>query len=809
MIEEKIIPINIEEELKSAYIDYSMSVIASRALPDVRDGLKPVHRRVLYGMYMLGMFHNKPYKKSARVVGEVLGKYHPHGDSSVYDTIVRMAQKWILRYKLIDGQGNFGSIDNDPPAAMRYTEIRLQKISSELLADIADDTVDMKYNFDDTIKEPVVLPSKIPNLIINGSSGIAVGMATNMPPHNLGETIDAVCAYIDNNNISIEDLINYIKAPDFPTGGIIYGYEGVKQAFLTGKGKIILRSKIHFEKINKHDVIVIDEIPYQVNKEEMINKIIFLVKKNKIRDISDIRDESSREGIRILFYIKSGGRPNIVLNNLFKYSSLETSFHVNNIALVNGKPLCLNIKDLIQYFVHHRHDVIIKKYNFNLNKNLNRLHIIKGMIFAIDNFEYVYKVLKQSSNFKDIFFILHKEHNISNIQCKSIMDMKLQRFTNIERSKIYKEYTYLKQEIKNINNILNNEILRMKVIKDELLDVKYKYADNRLTKIIYNCTNINIEDLIPNRKVLLTISRDGYIKRTSLSEYKCQSRGGKGNRAVVMKENDVIEHLITATNHQYMLFFTKKGLCFWVRVFDIPKYSKIAKGRPIQNIINISRDDQIYSHILINNLNNEDYINNHYLVMITKNGLIKKTSLKYYSKPRKNGVHAIIMNNNDSLLKVCLTNGSYDIVIASYYGKAIRFNENKIRVTSRLSKGVKSIKLSYKKQDQIIGMVCVNNTKDTILVVSENGFGKRSNLHSYRITNRGCCGVKTINITQKTGLLISIQKVDDNDHLMIINQSGIMIRIPVSQLPIIGRATQGVKLINIKSDDKIAAVTKV
>lgn len=807
-MEEKIIPINIEEELKSSYIDYSMSVIVSRALPDVRDGLKPVHRRVLYGMYELGVLFNKTYKKSARIVGEVLGKYHPHGDSSVYDSIVRMAQKWSLRYRLIDGQGNFGSIDNDPPAAMRYTEVKLCKIAEEMLVDIDKNTVNMKFNFDDTIQEPEVLPAKLPNLIINGASGIAVGMATNMPPHNLSDTIDAICAYIDNNNIDIENLITYIKAPDFPTGGIIYGYEGVKKSFLTGKGRIILRAKIHFEKIDKRDVIVVDEIPYQINKEEMINKIILLVKENKIKDISDIKDESNRCGVRVLFYLKNNSKPNIVLNNLYKYSSLETYFNVNNIALVNGKPKLLNIKNLIMYFVDHRHDVITRRCQFNLIKNTNRLHTIKGLLFAIDNIDIIINILKQSSNFKDFFKILHEKYNLSEIQCKSIMDMRLQRFTNIEKKNIKKEYINIKNNILDLNNILSSNSLIMNVIKKELLDIKYKYCDKRLTKIIYNFTDLKQEDLIPNNKVILTISHFGYIKSTPLSEYKCQARGGIGNRAVITKDNDFIEHLLVATNHQYMLIFTKYAKCFWIRVFDIPKYSKISKGKPIQNLINIKNNDKVRAYILVDNLNDYNYINNHYLVMITNKGLIKRTCLSYYSKPRSNGIICTSIKKNDNLLQVSLTNGKYNIFIATKYGKAIRFHENQVRATSRISYGVKSMTLS--KKDNIIGMACVYDKEDNyILVVSEHGFGKRSALKNYRITNRGGMGVKTINITKKTGFLTSIKNVTHRDELIIIKESGVMIRIAVTDLPITGRATQGVKLINLKSKDKIAAVAKV
>lgn len=811
--EEKTILINIEDQVKLSYIDYSMSVIVSRALPDVRDGLKPVHRRVLYGMYMLGIFSNRSYKKSARIVGEVLGKYHPHGDKSVYDTIVRMAQNWSMRYKLIDGQGNFGSLDNDPPAAMRYTEIRLKDISEEMLVDIDKNTVEMKYNFDETLKEPTVLPTKMPNLLINGSSGIAVGMATNMPPHNLKEVIDAICQYIDNPNISIKEISNYIIAPDFPTGGIIYGYQGVKDYFYTGKGKLILRAKVHFEEINNRQCIIVDEIPYQVNKEEMIKKTINLIKEDKIKGIHNIRDESGRQGMRIVYFLKNeknNNLYNIILNKLYKYTQLQISFNVNNIALVNGLPVQLNIKDIIKYFVNHRHDIVTKRIRFELNKSQNRLHILKGFLIILKNIDFSIELIKKSNNIESAKLILIKNFNLTPIQANSALDIKLQRLTNIEHKKILEEYNYLDKEILKLKNYLENKYMRMQIIKNELIDISNKYGDKRITEIDYSNNEFIIEDLIPNEQVILTISYAGYIKRTPLSEYKRQARGGIGNRAVITRDNDFLEHLFVGKNHQYLLFFTEKGKCFWIRVFELPEGSKLSKGRAIQNLINLDYNDKVRAYILVKNLNDTNYINNHYVIMITKNGIIKRTLLSNYSKPRKNGIKATIIKEEDRLIEVKLTKGNSDILVAIKSGKAIRFSENKVRSMGRISAGVNAIKLSNK-EDFVIGMICINseNNNKTILVVSEKGFGKRSKLSEYRLTNRGGKGIKTINITKKTGNLISIKSVTDNDDLLIINKSGLLIRMSITGIRTMGRARQGVKLINIKEYDQIASVANV
>lgn len=806
----KIISIDIEDELKNSYIDYSMSVIVSRALPDVRDGLKPVHRRVLYGMYQLGMLSNKPYKKSARIVGEVLGKYHPHGDSSVYDTIVRMAQSWSLRYKLIDGQGNFGSIDSDPPAAMRYTEVRLNKISEEMLQDIHKNTVDMKLNFDDSMMEPSVLPSRIPNLLINGVSGIAVGMATNMPPHNLGQTINAICAYIENKNISIDSLINIIEGPDFPTGGIIYGYNGIKEAFLTGKGKVVLRAKTHFEKINNRNCIIVDEIPYQVNKEEMIKKIINLIKIGKLNDLHDIKDESNHKGIRVVFFIKNHANSLIVLNNLFKYSSLEICFNINNIALVNGKPVLLNLKNIIKHFVNHRHDIVIRKIKYDLIKSKKELHLTKGLMFALNNFNSIIAIIKNTNNYKFFVKTLSDKYNLSEKQSKAIFNMKLRRFSGLEQDDLTNKFHNLTNYTQYLNNLLSNKLLRMNIIKKDLLEIRDKYLDKRLTKIVYSANASKIEDLIPNQKVLLTISSIGYIKRTPLSDYKTQKRGGIGNKAAIIREEDFLEHLLVANNHQYILLFTETGKCFWLRVFDIPESSKHTKGKPVQNLINLTTNDRVKAYVLIDNISNHTYINNHYLLMVTKKGLIKRSLLKNYSKPRKNGIISTIIRKDDALLEVSLTEGDSDVLIALKSGKAIRFSEKNIRSMGRISSGVRGIVLSSP-QDSVIGMICVDKNKNNnnVLVVSEKGFGKKTSLKNYRITNRGGKGIKTMNITKKTGHLISIKNVHDNDDLMIINKSGLLIRISIAKLRLIGRATQGVKLINIKKNDKIAAVTKV
>ncbi|WP_185858081.1 DNA gyrase subunit A [Blattabacterium cuenoti] len=808
---EKLISINIEDEMKSSYIDYSMSVIVSRALPDVRDGLKPVHRRVLYGMYQLGILYNSSYKKSARIVGEVLGKYHPHGDISVYDTMVRMTQKWTLRYPLIDGQGNFGSLDADPPAAMRYTEVRMKRISEEMLLDIKKKTVDMQLNFDDSLEEPIVLPTRIPNLLINGSSGIAVGMATNIPPHNLKETINAICAYIDNNDLSIEKIMKYIKAPDFPTGGIIYGYDGVKNAFHTGKGRIILRAKVHLEEIHGRQCIIVDEIPYQVNKAEMITRTIELMKEGKMEGIYQIRDESDRNGLRIVYILKQNTNSNILLNKLFQYTSLQTYFNVNNIALVNGKPVQLNIKSFIRYFVDHRHDVIIRRTKYELNKCQDRVHILLGFLKILDHLDIMIQLIQKSQNHFDACEKLIQKFQISKNQSKSILDMKLQSLTSLEINKIKKEYDELVKKIDFLKNVLETHSTRTQIIKEELLDIKKKYQDERRTQIDYSGNKVNIEDLIENEQVVLTISHAGYIKRTSLSEYKRQGRGGVGNRGATARESDFFNHLLVATNHQYLLFFTEKGKCFWLRVYEIPEGSKISKGRAIQNIIHLQQDDKVNAYILTGDLTNKKYVKDYYVMMITKKGIIKKTSLENYSRPRKYGINAIVIRKGDSLLEAILTKGNSHVFIAVKSGRIIRFSENKIRSTGRTSSGVIGINTNNH-QDMVIGMICVDiegKEKGYLLVVSEKGFGKRSHIKDYRITNRGGKGIKTINITQKTGSLISIKYVTDQDDLMIIKKSGIIIRISISDIRVMGRTTQGVRLINLKKNDVIADVAKV
>ncbi|ACY40499.1 DNA gyrase subunit A [Blattabacterium sp. (Blattella germanica) str. Bge] len=808
---EKLIPINIEDEMKSSYIDYSMSVIVSRALPDVRDGLKPVHRRVLYGMYQLGIFSNSSYKKSARIVGEVLGKYHPHGDISVYETMVRLAQKWTLRYPLIDGQGNFGSLDADPPAAMRYTEVRMRQISEEMLLDIKKETVDMQLNFDDSLEEPTVLPTRIPNLLINGSSGIAVGMATNIPPHNLKETINAICAYIDNNNnLSVEEIMKYMKAPDFPTGGIIYGYDGVKNAFHTGKGRIVLRAKVHFEEIQGRQCIIVDEIPYQVNKSDMITRTIGLMKEGKMEGIYQIRDESDRNGLRIVYILKQNTNPNILLNKLFQYTPLQTSFNVNNIALVNGKPLQLNIKDMIQHFVDHRHDVIIRRSKYELKKCKNRVHILMGFFKILDHLDLMIQLIKKSNNHSDACTTLIKKFKISEDQSKSILDMRLQSLTSLEVDKLKKEYDELVKKIEFFQNVLVQHSVRTKIIKEELLDIKKKYQDSRRTQIDYSGNKVHIEDLIENEQVVLTISHAGYIKRTSLSEYKRQGRGGVGNRGATARESDFFKHLLIATNHQFLLFFTEKGKCFWLRVYEIPEGSKISKGRAIQNIIHLQQDDKVNAYILTGDLTNKEYVKDYYVMMVTQKGIIKKTSLENYSRPRKDGINAIVIRKGDSLLEAILTKGDSHVFIAVKSGRIIRFSENKVRSTGRTSSGVIGIHFTNK-NDMVIGMICVDGkkAKGHLLAVSEKGFGKRSNLKDYRITNRGGKGIKTINITQKTGYLIAIKHVTDQDDLMIIKKSGIIIRISVSGIRVMGRTTQGVRLINLKENDAIADVAKV
>ncbi len=808
---ERLIPINIVDEMKSSYIDYSMSVIVSRALPDVRDGLKPVHRRVLYGMYGLGVFSNRKYLKSARIVGDVLGKYHPHGDSSVYDAMVRMAQDWSLRYPQVDGQGNFGSMDGDPPAAMRYTEARLKKISDEVLSDLDKETVDFQNNFDDSLQEPTVLPSKIPNLLVNGTSGIAVGMATNMAPHNLSEAVDAICAYIDNREITIDELMQHIIAPDFPTGGIIYGYDGVRDAFHTGRGRVVLRAKVAFEEIGNRNAIIVNEVPYQVNKAEMIARTAELVKEEKIPGIYEIRDESDRRGLRIVYELKNDAIPNVVLNLLYKYTALQTSFSVNNIALVHGRPEQLNLKDIIHHFVEHRHEVIVRRTQFELRKAKERAHILEGFMKVIgsqDSLDKTISIIRHSANPQAAKEGLIEAFELSEIQAQAILDLRLARLTGMELDKIRDEYDAIMKEIADLEDILANEPRRFQIIKDELIEVKEKYGDERRTEIDYSGGEMSIEDIIPNESVVLTISHAGYIKRTSLSEYKIQSRGGVGNKAATTRDADFLEYIVSATNHQYMLFFTEKGRCYWLRVFEIPEGSKTAKGRAVQNLINIEPDDKIKAYIRTNNLKDSEYVNQMSVVMVTKNGTIKKTSLEAYSRPRVNGVNAIEIRDNDQLLGAYLTNGTSQIMIATKNGKCIRFPEEKVREVGRGSIGVRGIAMD--EDDEAIGMIVVNDVeKETVLVVSEKGYGKRTAVEDYRITNRGGKGVITLNITEKTGNLIAIQNVTDEDGLMIINKSGVAIRMGMDEMRVMGRNTQGVRLINLKKNDEIAAIAKV
>jgi DNA gyrase subunit A len=813
---EKLIPINIEDEMKSAYIDYSMSVIVSRALPDVRDGLKPVHRRVLYGMHELGIRANSAHKKSARIVGEVLGKYHPHGDTSVYDAMVRMAQEWSLRYMLVDGQGNFGSIDGDSPAAMRYTEARMRKISEDMLADIEKETVDHKLNFDDTLQEPTVLPTRIPGLLVNGASGIAVGMATNMPPHNLTEVVNGTIAYIENNDIEIDELIQHVKAPDFPTGGTIYGYDGVKEAFHTGRGRIVVRGKANIEEVNGRECIIVDEIPYQVNKADMIKKTADLVNDKKLEGIATIRDESDRNGMRIVYVLKRDAIPNIVLNKLYKYTALQSSFSVNNIALVNGRPQLLNLKELIHYFVEHRHEVVVRRTTYELRKAEERAHILEGLIIASDNIDEVIAIIRASSNADEAKTNLIKRFELTEIQSKAIVEMRLRQLTGLEQDKLRTEYDELMKTIIDLKDILDKKERRMDIIKDELEVVRDKYGDERRSKIEYAGGDLSIEDMIPDEKVVITISHAGYIKRTSLTEYKTQNRGGVGQKASTTRNEDFLEHLFVGTNHQYMLFFTQKGKCFWMRVYEIPEGSKTSKGRAIQNLINIEQDDKVMAFICTQDLKDEDYINSHYVIMATKKGQVKKTSLEQYSRPRANGINAITIKDNDELLEAKLTTGNSQVMLALKSGKAIRFEEAKTRPMGRGASGVRGITLANDK-DEVIGMITIENPKEeTVLVVSENGYGKRTYIDDpedgepvYRITNRGGKGVKTISITPKTGSLVAIKSVTDNDDLMIINKSGIAIRLVVADLRVMGRATQGVKLINLKGNDSIAAVAKV
>ena len=804
---EKIIPINIEEEMKSAYIDYSMSVIVSRALPDVRDGFKPVHRRVLFGMHELGIRSTGAHKKSARIVGEVLGKYHPHGDSSVYDSMVRMAQDWSLRYMLVDGQGNFGSIDGDSPAAMRYTEARLKKISEEMLRDIDKETVDFRLNFDDSLQEPTVLPTRVPNLLINGASGIAVGMATNMPPHNLTEVINATTAFIDDNEIDTEGLMNYVKAPDFPTGGTIYGYDGVKNAFETGKGRIVLRAKTIFEEIDGRDCIVVSEIPYMVNKADMIKKTADLVNDKKIEGISDIRDESDRTGMRIVYILKRDAIPNIVLNKLFKYTALQNSFSVNNIALVKGRPMLLTLKEMIKYFVEHRHEVVVRRTKYELKQAQKRAHILEGLLIALNNLDDVIALIKSSKTPEEAREGLISRYELTEVQAKAILDLRLQKLTGLEQDKIKAEHAELMKLIAHLEDILSNETLRMQIIKEELVEIRDKYGDERRTDIEYAGGDLSIEDMIPNAEVVITISHLGYIKRTLLSEYKTQSRGGVGSKGATTRDKDFVEHIFMATNHNYMLFFTEKGKCFWLKVYEIPEGSKTSKGRAIQNLINLEPDDKVMAYLNVDNLKDEDYINNHYIIMCTKRGVIKKTTLEAYSRPRVNGINAIGVREDDQLLEAKLTTGDSFIMLAAKSGKAIRFHEDATRAMGRNATGVRGIKIED--NDEVVGMICVNDEESNVLVVSENGYGKRSHIDDYRITNRGGKGVKTISITEKTGHLIAIKNVTDANDLMIIKKSGVTIRMGVENMRVMGRATQGVRLIHLKDHENIAAVTKV
>ena len=806
---ERIIPVNIEEQMKSSYIDYSMSVIVSRALPDVRDGLKPVHRRVLYGMHDMGVTSTKSYKKSARVVGDVLGKYHPHGDSSVYDTMVRMAQDWSLRYMLVDGQGNFGSIDGDSPAAMRYTEVRMRKIAEEMLSDIDKDTVEWQLNFDDSLKEPTVLPTRIPGLLVNGASGIAVGMATNMPPHNLTESINAINAYIEDDSIEIDGLMQHISAPDFPTGGTIYGYEGVRDAFHTGRGRIVLRAKARIEEVRDRECIIITEIPYQVNKADMIKKTADLVNDKKIEGISDIRDESDRNGMRIVYVLKRDAVPNVVLNKLFKYTQLQSSFSVNNIALVNGRPELLNLKDMIKHFVAHRHEVVVRRTEYELRQAEKRAHVLEGLLIAIDHLDAVIKLIRASATPDEARTGLMSEFKLSEIQAKAILDMRLQKLTGLERDKIKAEYEELMKTIDYLKSILADKTLRMQIIKDELLEVKEKYGDERRTEIEYAGGDVSIEDMIPDTEVVVTISHAGYIKRTALSEYRKQNRGGVGSKAASTRDKDFIENVFVATNHQYMLFFTELGRCFWMRVFEIPEGTRQSKGRAIQNLINIPQDDKVLAFINVLNLKDEEYINNHSIVMCTKYGIIKKTSLEAYSRPRVNGINAITIREGDTLLEAKLTNGEQDIMMAVRSGKAIRFPESKVRSMGRNASGVRAITVDSE-NDEVVGMVVVKEGDGfDIMVVSEKGYGKRSALEDYRITNRGGKGVKTITVTEKTGELVSLKAVTDEDDLMIITKKGTMIRMGVDTLRVMGRATQGVRLISLRKEDEIASIAKV
>ena len=805
---ERIIPINIEDEMKSSYIDYSMSVIVSRALPDVRDGLKPVHRRVLFGMHDMGNVSTRAYKKSARIVGDVLGKLHPHGDSSVYDTMVRMAQDWSLRYTLIDGQGNFGSIDGDSPAAMRYTEVRMKKIAEEMVRDIDKETVDYQLNFDDTIQEPTVLPTRIPNLLVNGASGIAVGMATNMPPHNLTESINATIAYIENNDIDIDGLMTHIKAPDFPTGGVIYGYDGVRDAFHSGRGRVVMRAKATIEEVNGRDCIIVNEIPYQVNKSEMIRKTADLVNDKKLEGISDIRDESDRNGMRIVYVLKRDAVPNIVLNKLFKYTQLQSSFSVNNIALVNGRPEMLNLKDMIHHFVDHRHDVVVRRTKYDLGQAEKRAHVLEGLLIAIDNLDAVIKLIRASKTVDDAKDGLVKNFKLSESQAKAILELRLQKLTGLERDKIKSEFAELMEKIAYLKRILGEEDLRMSIIKEELVEIREKYGDERRSEIEYAGGDMRIEDMIADEDVVITISHLGYVKRTPLTEYRTQARGGVGSRGATTRDADFIEHVFVASNHNYLLLFTELGRCFWLRVFEIPEGARTSKGKAIVNLINIPSDDKVRAFVNTKDIKDEEYVNNHYIVLCTTKGVIKKTTLEAYSRPRSNGINAITVREGDTLLEARLTNGNHEILMAIRSGKAIRFPEEKVRPMGRNASGVRAMRLDTD-NDIVVGMVCAENDQETILVVSENGYGKRTLVEDYRVTNRGGKGVKTINVTDKTGPLVAMKIVTDDDDLMITTKNGIMIRMDMTSLRVMGRATQGVRVINLKSGVLIASVAKV
>lgn len=808
--EGKIVRVNIESQMKTAYIDYSMSVIVSRALPDVRDGFKPVHRRVLYGMLDLGVMSNKPYKKSARIVGEVLGKYHPHGDSSVYDTMVRMAQEWSLRYPLVDGQGNFGSIDGDSPAAMRYTEARLQKIAEEMLVDIEKDTVDFQLNFDDSLEEPTVLPTRVPNLLINGASGIAVGMATNMAPHNLTESIDGCIAFIDNPEITVAELMNYVKAPDFPTGAIIYGYDGVREAFETGRGRVVMRGETTFEEgeHGSRDKIIVTSIPYQVNKSDMIKKTADLVNEKKIEGIADIRDESDRNGIRIVYELRRDAVTNVVLNQLYQYTALQSSFSINNIALVDGRPRTLNLLDIIREFIKHRHNVVVRRTEYELREAKKKAHILEGLIIALNNLDEVISLIRASKTPEEARNGLISRFELSEIQARAILDMRLQKLTGLEIEKVRAEYEELMKLIEYLEEVLRNEPLRMEIIKNELLEIRSKYGDERRSKIEYSAEDFRIEDTIPDEEVVITISHLGYIKRTALSEYRRQNRGGRGARGSNAREEDFIEYLFIATNHNYFLLFTELGKVFWMRVFEIPEGTKTSKGRAIQNMINIDPNDKVRAFINLKNLKDEDYINNNFILLCTKKGVIKKTTLEAYSRPRQNGINAITIREEDQLLEAKLTSGTDEIMMALRSGRAIRFNESTVRPMGRNASGVRGVTLAGT-DDEVVGMITLNSPESSVLVVSEKGYGKRSEIEDYRVTNRGGKGVKTINITEKTGQLIAIKDVQDADDLMIINKTGIVIRMAVNDLRVIGRAAQGVRLIKLQEDDSIAAVAKV